>query len=133
MEIRTLKAFPALKRRIEDKYERLLRLKSDRERITTQPRMAPGREGIDRDKLFRQTATILELEEEIKSDVAALDSVHRDLETWLLSLEPQEERVMRARYQLGLPWDEVAERCGYGTSQPYKIQKRLIERGKLLG
>jgi len=131
LKLQTLKSYARMDKRMEEKKESLARLKSEREKTTSTLSDMPRSEGYDRDKLLRQTAQIIDLEAEIRDDILYLESVKREVDAWLETLEANEEKVMTLRYINGMSWGKVADQAGYSENGPYKVQESMIKKGKL--
>lgn len=132
MTVKELERCRAAKGEIESIWERIEEIKSARERVTqTITGMPTGSSSKSQNKIEDLTIKLTELEERLVARIRKRETEIKAVETWLETLKPYQQNVIRWRYINGWPWRKVARKTGYTIDGALKINaavKRGIEK-----
>lgn len=124
MTIQDLQACRDIRGQIESLDERIVRLRSQAERLCRPLTGLPG--GDESDHLAKYVAKLDELERQRAGQIITLEERLQACDDWIATLPVQQANVMRLRYIRGLPWRQVAERANYCRQHCTKIHKAAI-------
>ncbi len=125
MTMKELRSVRSRKMAIETKKEQIIRLRSAMEGMTQTLTFAPGG-GVPQtleDKMIK----LLDLEDDLATQIIVLEYTIRDIEQWIDSLPTNEAIVMRMRYIDGLPWRKVAKQTNYTIDNCKRINSKCIK------
>jgi DNA-directed RNA polymerase sigma subunit (sigma70/sigma32) len=136
VKLKTLEEYPNLAERIRLKREMIEVLESARESTTHIIAVAPGGRRANRDRLLGYAEKLSMWAQSLAEEVLAHVEVMREVDQWLAGLSGDERAVIRAKFidrkdGRHVTWTEAATRAHCSESQPYKVMKRLAERGLL--
>ena len=112
---------------LDDLDERIQRIRSDLERVTTRLRETPTGGGYG-SAIDGKIAALLDAEAEWIARRAELEG---EVQRWYakITLLPEPySSLMVKRYVLGLPWAEVARRMGYCEDYCYELHRAAREK-----
>ena len=112
---------------LDDLDERIQRIRSDLERVTTRLRETPTGGGYG-SAIDGKIAALLDAEAEWIARRAELEG---EVQRWYakITLLPEPySSLMVKRYVLGLPWAEVARRMGYCEAHCYDLHREACEK-----
>lgn len=119
MTIQDLQACKHIRDQIDSLDERIVRLRSQAERLSRPLTGLPG--GAAGDHLAEYAAKLDELERQRAGQVIALEEQLQACDDWIVTLPAQQAKVMRLRYVDGLKWRQVAKRARYTMNHCMKI------------
>ena len=131
MTVEELERCRAAKGEIESIRERIEEIKSDRERMTQAITGMPTGSRKSQNKIEGLTIKLTELEEQLEARIRQRETEIKAVETWLETLKPYQQNVIRWRYINGWPWRKVARKTGYTIDGVLKINaavKKGIEK-----
>ena len=111
---------------IRCKMDRLQDLKDTRVKITEVLAEDKVQTSLQGDKLSVLTAEILDLENELLSDVLEIEKLRKDADAFLLeNLSSKNYEIMHARLILGLTVKDTALTVGVTRQTVYNVEKRF--------
>ena len=123
---RRLRAVWDCERRIDRNNERLQRLRSKAEKITTSFSDAPGGSGTG-DRVGEYTALIVDMETSILRDSSEMWQTIKETELIISQLDDYQERlVLEYRYVDCRPWLDIALIMNYDVRTIYRIHGRAL-------
>lgn len=86
--------------------------------------------GNPRNSLVENAALkVVELEEEIASDIMKLVDITKDIESRIRLVEPLECRtILEMRYLAFMSWDEIASRMEYGSNWVFQKHREALRK-----
>lgn len=86
--------------------------------------------GNPRNSLVENAAMkVVELEEEIASDIMRLVEITKDIESRIRLVDSVECRtILEMRYLAFMSWDEITSRMGYGSNWVYQKHREALRR-----
>ena len=130
MRLDELKRYANLGDRAEDIKEQIARVEAALTLGATDPGSPSGKGGHN-DRIAQGIARLEELRARLMEEEAQAGEKRRNMERWLRSLRPHEERVMRMRYIKGCKWGQIDKALHYSRGSAYKIQERMQKNGKV--
>lgn len=112
---------------LDDLDERIQRIRSDLERVTTRLRETPTGGGYG-SAIDGKIAALLDAEAEWIARRAELEG---EVQRWhaKITLLPEPHRsIMSKRYVLMLPWAEIADKMGYSERRCYQLHQEAREK-----
>lgn len=82
--------------------------------------------GEQRDRMAEHAAAVDELEQKYCSDINRFRELYMRLVRELEDLPPEEMKLIRLRYQLGLSWKKVRQQMHYSRPQMFRIHDRAV-------
>ena len=123
MTIEQLENCRAAKGEIESLWERIERIKSDRERMTQTITGMPRGQGQEKRQIEELTIKLIELEEQLADRVWQREQEIREVEAWIETLKPYQRNVIRLRYIDGKTWRQVQKLTHYSKRAALTISK----------
>ncbi len=121
-----LRAVWYCQRRIDRNNERLQRLRSKAEKMTTSFSDAPGGSGPG-DRVGEYAALIIDMETAILQDSKDMWQTIKETEILIGTLDDYQERlVLQLRYCDCRPWLDIALSMNYDVSTVYRIHGRAL-------
>jgi DNA-directed RNA polymerase specialized sigma24 family protein len=127
MTLETLKSCRTIRGEIESLTERIVRLRSQAERLTRPLSLAPGG-GEQRDELAEYAARLDALERDRADRVILLEERLQEVDAWLSTLPAQQAMVMRLRYADGLRWRAVSKKAHYHIKHCMRINTAVTRK-----
>lgn len=84
--------------------------------------------GEERDRMAEHAVAVDELEKKYCSDINKFRELYMRLVRELEDLPPEEMKMIRLRYQLGLSWKKVRQQMHYSKPQMFRIHDRALKR-----
>ena len=84
--------------------------------------------GEQRDRMAEHAAAVDELEQKYCSDINRFRELYMRLVRELEDLPPDEMKLIRLRYQLGMSWKKVRQQMHYSRPQMFRIHDRAVAR-----
>lgn len=84
--------------------------------------------GEQRDRMAEHAAAVDELEQKYCRDIYKFRELYMRLVRELEDLPPDEMKLIRLRYQLGMSWKKVRQQMHYSRPQMFRIHDRAVAR-----
>lgn len=114
--------------RISNLQERIARLRSAMERMTSLLSSQPGKASKEKDRLAAQMAKLDELERELVERIIQLEDKLRWVEPLLDRLPPRQRVIVHMRLVEAMPWRLVSKRTHYSERHSRRLFRRAIEK-----
>lgn len=113
--------------KISSLEERILRLRSQAERLTQILRQSQGK-SKEKDKLAAYVAVLEKLEQQRAAELIDAEKSMQEFEAWLETLPLQQAKIMRLRYEKGLHWKEIVKATHFSKRHCYRIHDAALKR-----
>lgn len=113
--------------KISSLEERIVRLRSQAERLTQILRQSQGK-SKEKDKLAAYVAVLEKLEQQRAAELIDAEKGMQKFETWLETLPVQQAKIMRLRYEKGLPWREISRKTHFSIRHCTRIHEAALRR-----
>jgi len=124
-----------LDKRIDSKLLRKERLQSQAMKVTASYQLDKVSSTHVRSQMENSTVKIIDLENEINSDIDRLLQIKTELSRFIARVDdPAQKLILELRYLDGLSWEDVSTTLGYNLRWVFRIhRKALSEADKLMG
>lgn len=125
-----LKGIKYANSKINDVLERIARLRSAVESTTSRLGRDQGNMG-EHDRLSRQIAQLLDMEQELVRRLIVCEAETAELYTGMEALPCMQRAVIQMRYSQGMTWGQIAKELHYSPRQCYRLRNaglRLLDK-----
>ena len=129
MKIREiLKSHQAVNSLIDLKLEQIAELRSLAARVTVSPFSESHSQGTYTDRVGRTTARIVDLENEINTEIDKLVDLKLQIRHLVSALPDGLHRaIIERHYILNEPWEKIGEKLGYSRRHITRLHDKAIE------
>ena len=114
---------------ITDETERMYRLESQIERITTAINLAGGSASRSAtDKMAEDIATLLDMRDALWDAIIARKEKVENIKVMIAGLDPEQKRIIELRYFDGLTWKCIAERTYYDKRHCFRLHRLALSK-----
>ncbi len=115
--------------RIESKLSQIESLKSLATRVTTVFSDMPHSSSPDNQKLEKTIAEIVDLENEVSTDIGRLVSLKREINSAINHVQNEKYRtLLELRYLNFLTWEQIAVNLNFSIQHTYRIHDKALKK-----
>lgn len=111
---------------INDETERMYRLESQIERITTAMKIAGGGGSGASDKMAEDIATLLDMRDALWDAIINRKEKIDNIRIMIAGLPDEQRRILELRYFDGLTWNTIAKRTNYDRRHCFRLHRLAL-------